>query len=706
MGDKEPPRLFQYDDDEITQTIDLDNLFRRDITSSGSFDLRGVQATALGRLMHALPIPALIVDASHHVVFVNEIWETNQESNHAITGRRFVSLFPNPDIAQKVGSLLGKAFAERKSQVTEVRITMGSRRIWGRMHLRSVRMANQRFVLVLIQDLTPEKQQLYLSKQLSDQLRSAREVLEQKVSERTAELVATNRQLEAEISQRARAEEKLRQSEDLYRTLVEDSFDGIFVHADGMIVFANSRLYEMLGYEPGELEGQDQRSIFSSEDEQAVELASTGAHDEDLFGNDDIRLLRKDGSTIEVEISARIIQFGGSPAVRVCVRDIAARKRAEELLLQAERTRTISEMAGGVAHNFNNLLQIVMSCAQMASTYQKSGSYGLLQKNIDRIMESAQLGAETVKRLQDFARVPGPDELSGARVLDLSVTVERAIKTAEPWWKTEPDRRGIAIDMHLDLGTDCLVKGKESELFEVVLNLVKNAAEALQSGGEMVVSTFNRGNLVYLTVRDNGIGIHEQNLGKAFEPFWTTKGYHGTGMGLASSYGIVKRHRGEISLFSKQGQGTTVTITLPATFDPIQESAPPAERETPGSLRMLLVDDVEQAVTLLQEGLEAFGHEAVTALSGFEAIDRFSAEQFDVVICDLGMPGMNGWQVGRAISSACAKTGRPKPPFILLTGWGGQVAESTQMAESGVDRVVEKPVDFPRLMDVVRELVL
>jgi len=708
MGDKEPPRLVQYRDEDITQTIDLDSLFTRDITASGSYDLGGVQATTLGKLLHALPIPTLLVDASHLIVFANAACakDKDRDTSPGVVGSRFITLFSNPDVARKVGMLLGRAFADRKPQVTDVGITLGSRRIMGRMHLRSVRMGNRRFVLVIIQDLTPEKQQLLLSKQLSDQLRGAHEVLERRVAQRTAELVATNCKLEKEINQRRGAQEELRHSEDRYRTLVEDSFDGIFVHTNGAIVFANSRLYEMLQYGPGELQRKDHLEIFAAADRQTVErYTSTSGEVEDLSGITDIRLLRADHSTIDVEINARRIQFGGSPGIRVCVRDIATRKRAEELLLHAERTRAISEMASGVAHNFNNLLQIVMSCAQMASAYHRSGSFPLVQKNIDRIMETARFGAETVKRLQDFAKTPTQNGPEGARVFNFSETVERAVKASETWLKADLDRRGVAISLRLDLGGDCRVKGKENELFEVVLNLLKNATEALQSGGEIAVSTFGRDGQVLLVVQDNGVGINEQNLSKAFEPFWTTKGYHGTGMGLASSYGIVKRHKGEIRLTSNEGHGTTVVVSLPATSECAGDPAPPAKREFPGALRMLLVDDMEQSVTLLQEGLAGYGHEATVALSGLEAISRFSADRFDVVICDLGMPGMNGWQVGRAITSLCARDCRPKPPFILLTGWGGQVAEATQMAESGVDRVVEKPVDFPRLIDVIRELV-
>jgi len=208
-----------------------------------------------------------------------------------------------------------------------------------------------------------------------------------------------------------------------------------------------------------------------------------------------------------------------------------------------------------------------------------------------------------------------------------------------------------------------------------------------------------------LRVTDNGVGIPRQFLGKVFEPFWTTKGYQGTGMGLASSLGIVSRYRGQIFLDSNEGQGTTVTVKLPLGKPVGHAEAVRTSCEHRPRLRILAIDDAEPVINMLQEGLEEFGHEVAVATSGPQALELFVGRSFDLVICDLAMPAMSGWQVARAIKKICEEKSELKIPFILLTGWGGQLGEERKIAECGVDAVVEKPVDIPGLLSVMEDVV-
>ncbi len=226
----------------------------------------------------------------------------------------------------------------------------------------------------------------------------------------------------------------------------------------------------------------------------------------------------------------------------------------------------------------------------------------------------------------------------------------------------------------------------------------------MPSGGEIAISTYIDNDSVYLKIRDNGIGIAETNLDRIFEPFWSDKGVDGIGMGLASSYGIIKRHKGSISAESEPGKGTTFRVELPLEKDPFEKKSSPVELRPGMSFRVLIIDDSEDSVWVLRHGLARAGQQVLTALSGRKGIEIFENNPVDIIICDLGMPELNGWEVGKTIKEICLERGCPKPPFILLTGWGGLLDEKEKMLESGVDRIVEKPFLVPNLLEIVREL--
>jgi CheY-like chemotaxis protein len=355
-----------------------------------------------------------------------------------------------------------------------------------------------------------------------------------------------------------------------------------------------------------------------------------------------------------------------------------------------------------VAHNFNNLLQIVMGAAQLASLNLDRGNDSNVRKQLEHILESCRFGAETVKRLQSFANIRSDEGSTGNDVFDLAALVREAAEMTKPWWKTAPEREGISVGLHLDLVDGCWIKGKPNELFEVVVNLIKNAAEALPEGGDIDVTTSVVSGQVVLTVRDTGVGLDPESAARVFDPFWTTKGLNGTGMGLAASYGIISRHSGKISVQGAEGQGSTFSVTVPWAG----ESQGDIGRHPEGSdlrLRILVIDDAESTVNILKEGLEHHGQTVFTALSGYEGLEVFGREPVDVVICDLGMPELSGWQVGRAVRHISQETGRGTTPFILLTGWGDQF-DGGKISESGVDAVIQKPIDFDGLMQVIRDV--
>jgi CheY-like chemotaxis protein len=236
-----------------------------------------------------------------------------------------------------------------------------------------------------------------------------------------------------------------------------------------------------------------------------------------------------------------------------------------------------------------------------------------------------------------------------------------------------------------------------------VVNLVRNAAGALPRGGTISVRTFVDGDRVVLLLQDDGVGIPKKDLLRIFEPFWTAKGVLGSGTSLERSRNLVKKHRGEIRVESEPGAGSTFTVTLPLAAATADEPKPGEAEELGPELRILVVDDVEPVVRMLRDALTRAGHRVFPALSGRKALEILSMSRIDVVICDLGMPEMNGWQVAKAAKEGSEKKSIARTPFILLTGWGGETGNRPKMEEFGVDEVVEKPLDIAALLKTIRK---
>lgn len=473
-------------------------------------------------------------------------------------------------------------------------------------------------------------------------------------------------------------------------------------------VFWTDELYRIFGFEPGSFPPSYKRvkEIAHPDDlETWVNTMREAIRSKDWFTLTH-RVVRKDGEVIWIHNEGQIVRDQNGRAVKIIgtAQDVTRQKMAEENMLNNERITAVGELASGVAHNFNNLLQIVLGCSQLALTDLQLGALGQAQENLLQIVESSKIGAQTVKRLQDYARAKSPIYGGATKVFDLSDVVREAIEMSKPWWKTEPEKNGLFIDMNHSLKEGCVIKGNDSELFEVAVNLIKNAAEALESGGEMRLETTVEGDMVVFTVQDNGIGIDKDHLSKIFDPFWTTKGPKGTGMGLSSCYGIIGRHGGKIKVESEPGALTTFKVIIPMASGVPKAKKQESAQITPISLNILAIDDNPAVIEQIQKGLSSMGQNVFSALSGEEALKVFNDNQLDVIISDLAMPGMNGRQVAGEIKRICLQRGIDKPLFILLTGWGGQIEEDTDIAEYGIDAILEKPVEMGKILQIIEEL--
>jgi PAS domain S-box-containing protein len=371
-------------------------------------------------------------------------------------------------------------------------------------------------------------------------------------------------------------------------------------------------------------------------------------------------------------------------------------RRTQAAILQQERLKALGQMASGIAHDINNALSPVAlyteSLLERESqlSEQGRGSLEVIQRAVHDV-------AATVARMREFYRHREP-QLTLARV-DLNQLVPQVVELTRARWNDMPQQRGFVINLRTELAADLpAIMGVENEIRDALTNLIFNAIDAMPEGGTLTLrSRASQSDRVCIEVSDTGVGMDEATRTRCLEPFFTTKGERGTGLGLAMVYGVMQRHSGDIEIESEAGRGTTFRLNFAAAPPVALPSMPaPSADPVPKSLRILVVDDDPLLLQSLSDTLTADGHTIVTANGGQRGIDAFAAalaggERFDVVLTDLGMPYLDGRQVASFVKGAA-----PSTPVILLTGWGQRLIADNDTPQD-VDRVLSKP---PKLRDL------
>lgn len=373
-------------------------------------------------------------------------------------------------------------------------------------------------------------------------------------------------------------------------------------------------------------------------------------------------------------------------------------RNAQESVVKQERLRALGMMAGGIAHDFNNALTMILGYGELLLPwFQKHGPDLKERVYATHIVTAAQDATHVVGRLREFYRPADADEVRVA--LDPCVLCEQAVAFTAPKWKGRARASGLSIDVTTDLQSHSRVLGCGAELREVLTNLIFNACDAMPEGGNIVVRTREVDGFVRIEVADCGIGMTPEELDRCLEPFFTTKGERGTGLGLAVAYGIIQRHGGTIEIASEKGVGTVFSLCIPVTAAESEVAVAQAQLADVRTLKVLVVDDQEIICELLSEHISADGHEAVVAFEGASALEAFAKGGFDIVITDQSMPGMSGEQLGREV-----KILQPGVAVILLTGFGEEMKASGTMPE-GVDMIVGKPVSGADLRKAIHEVI-
>ena len=509
--------------------------------------------------------------------------------------------------------------------------------------------------------------------------------------------------LEKEALKLKKAECELAESEEKFRAIAEQSPNMVFINRNGRVIYANKRAEEITGYRKDEFYSPNFEfiSLIAPEHRDAVKENFQKHLKGEEVESYEYALMDREGRRIDAAITTRLIKHNGDRAILGIVTDITIQKELEAQLQHGRRMQALGALAAGIAHDFNNILTVIQG--NMFLMLSKKNPDHPEWKNLKNIEKQVEGWARLTRQLLQYAR-KGKHEV---KLMDLNEMVKDSSAT---FGRTRRD-----ITIHWELAEDLMsVEADEGQIAQVLLNLYINAADAMPDGGELFLTTSNvthedmqgrayepkPGRYVLLTVRDTGIGIEEEVQQRIFEPFFTTKKPdRGTGLGLASAYGIVKSHEGYIDVESEKGHGTTFSVYLPASErKSVAEEA--SGQFVKGRGTILLVDDDNDFLDVGVNILRHLGYKVFGANSGKEAVDFFkeNKDQFDLLIIDMIMPGMSGKETFDRIKEI-----NPAVKILLLTGYTGP-GKTNKMLKSGCDGVVEKPFKIKELSQKISDI--
>jgi PAS domain S-box-containing protein len=496
-----------------------------------------------------------------------------------------------------------------------------------------------------------------------------------------------------DLSELRKVQAVAREHQSLLTNILESARESIYaVDPDGNFKWCNTATLKGLGFQRHDFIGRPLLDMVYESDRELVReklaAAMTGApqtYEMRYFSHDGrLRHARVDNSPLVVE--------GKTTGVLGIARDITEQKEERERAARADKLRALGQLASGVAHDFNNSLAAILGRAQLL---RRQVNDPALVRNLDIIQTAAEDAAATVRRIQTFARKSPVKEFE---MLDVASLLNDAIEITRTRWENEARLRGLEYEVRLEAEAGQNTYGSASELREVFVNLIVNAVDAMPRGGKIAITCRRRENRLQLEFSDNGMGMPEDVRQKIFEPFFSTKGAHGTGLGLSVSYSIMERHEGSISVVTQPGRGATFMIDLPAVLPESSGADVPAPVDETARLRILVVDDEAPVRETLAEMLIAVNHDVQLAGSGQEAVQKMREGSFDFVFTDLAMPEMDGWETARLIRQSW-----PNVRIILVTGYGPTTTPPAG-EENLVDAIIGKPFDFAQVGSTLNSL--
>lgn len=498
------------------------------------------------------------------------------------------------------------------------------------------------------------------------------------------------------VAERKRSEE----TRTRLAAMVESAADAIIgKDLNGIILSWNPAAERLFGYTAAEAIGQSIAMLIpddhEDEERQILERIRRGERVELT----DASRRRKDGTLIEVWLTSSPVRDARGQIIGAAkiVREITAERERRQQIIQDEKLRALGQLASGVAHDLNQCLGLIAGHGELALgalSTARAADDGV-RDSLDVMVKSAMDGGETVRRLLAFARSRG-EEIPHR--FEMSSLLDEVAKLTAPSWRDAAQEQGRPISIELHAIGDTTIEGHPASLREALTNLILNAVDAMPGGGTIMLTARRQDDRVEVEIADSGIGMSDHVLKRMFEPYFTTKGEKGTGLGLAMVFGIVERHGGRISASSSLGHGSVFRLSFPFASPIPHHQRAAACTTLQSGVRVLAVDDEAALVGMLATMLRRAGHTVTTATSGEAALAILSADSFDVLISDVGMgTGMNGWELAEQV-----RTDWPALPIVLATGWGGAIDRGEARAK-GICEVLSKPY---RMADLQRVLEL
>jgi PAS domain S-box-containing protein len=536
----------------------------------------------------------------------------------------------------------------------------------------------------------------------------ANQELERRVEDRTNELQRTNEELSLENIERRRAEIALRESEEKYRLLVNNADTAIFIAQDGVIKFPNPKTMELTGYSALELALNPFTNLIHTDDRELV----TERHQARLTGEKvpnsyEFKFLNKDGQELWAHLNTALISWEGRPATLNFLRDVTSHKILESKLRQAQKMEAIGTLAGGVAHDLNNILSGVVSYPELLLLDLPADSP--MRAPIETIQQTGKKAAAIVQDMLTLAR----RGVEVSEVINLNQIVADYLSSPE-YKKLCSYHQRLSVENTLDPDLHN-ISGSPIHIFKTIMNLVSNAAEAMPDGGTIRISTQNceiagshkeqqkiaAGEYAVLTIVDTGVGIPVQDLDRIFEPFFTKKkmGRSGTGLGMAVVWGTVHDHNGHIEVETQEGEGTAFTLYFPITRETsTQVKSDFSLHDLKGhGESILVVDDVQEQREIASKILKKLGYMVTTAASGEEAVQYLKEKSADLLILDMIMnPGIDGLETYQRVLEM-----RSDQKAIIASGF----SETDRVKEAqnlGATTYVKKPYSIENIGEAVK----
>jgi PAS domain S-box-containing protein len=493
-----------------------------------------------------------------------------------------------------------------------------------------------------------------------------------------------------DLSELRKVQAVAREHQSLLTNILESARESIYaVDMEGRFKWCNSATLLALGLKREEFIGRRLVELVYESDRETISaklgLALLGEAQtyemRYLSADGRLRYARVDNSPLVVE--------GQTTGVLGIARDITEQKEERERAARADKLRALGQLASGVAHDFNNSLAAILGRAQLLRRQIRDEA---LVRNLEIIQTAAEDAAATVRRIQTFARKSPAKEFE---ILDVAGLLNDAIEITRTRWQNEARLRGLDYEVTLQAESAQHTFGSASELREVFVNLIVNAVDAMPAGGKLSISMKREAARLRLQFADTGTGMPEDVRQKIFDPFFSTKGAQGTGLGLSVSYSIIERHEGSISVASEPGNGTIFTIDLPASQVKSESTEAAAVNVEMPSLSILVIDDEPSVRETLAEMLEVMGHSVQLAESGQTALQTLAAKSCDLVFTDLAMPEMDGWETTREIRKRW-----PDMSVVLVTGYGSGTLPP-KGEDNLVNGIIGKPFDFAQISEMI-----